>query len=619
MTQSPLEMAIQTHSTSWSNKPLIVVVGVHRSLSSCLAACLEQLGVFMGPITNGGEDHELAKLLESLMPFPSTTKQKTFDERVESIRNCLLRINGLSEGKPIGVKYPHLAAMLLELQAAWPSLRVIHITRPLQQSIESLITRSTSLNTEEWIKADESECKKLQEFLFDEKEKWLSHHDHLTVTADDLLYNTRRTIQVISKYLESAGLIITKKLQNKAVEIVKPQAAVHSKPQPDWINDTTVVIKAHERPGYLDDLLNSIHRYYPGAKILVGDDSKWISNRIDVDIVRLSYDIGLAAGRNCLIQQVKTPFTLLCDDDFVFTEKTKIELLHGELLKTGFDLISGLTTCWKPRAPFVGHFVQEDSVLYLRQGPAYVHNGFPCYDVVENFFLAKTESLQKVKWDDKLKVGEHIDWCLRARESGLLIGFTPFVTIVDQSPLMPDTDYAKHRTRAKGFNKTALIEWGKKLGFHHYKQELPNTAVVNVELKDAEEISLDTKPKHCCFIKTDDNWWQCKICGYLYRKITTKPPRRMCGNNQSKMKTSIPPESRDPTDMKQPPNLLGDKVEKALAVIGITSEKVSQWLGRPCGCRQRKERLNQLDLWARRILSGKKKDGRKELETIIEE
>lgn len=50
---------------------------------------------------------------------------------------------------------------------------------------------------------------------------------------------------------------------------------------------------------------------------------------------------------------------------------------------------------------------------------------------------------------------------------------------------------------------------------------------------------------------------------------------------------------------------LGDQVEAALKLLRITSEKVEKWLGRPCNCEARKQKLNQLSRWAKRILARK--------------
>jgi hypothetical protein len=65
--------------------------------------------------------------------------------------------------------------------------------------------------------------------------------------------------------------------------------------------------------------------------------------------------------------------------------------------------------------------------------------------------------------------------------------------------------------------------------------------------------------------------------------------------------------------------LLGDMVGAALATVGVTEDRVSKWLGRPCGCKRRKEKLNQLHLWARRVMTGEKEDAEKHLDSILKE
>lgn len=53
---------------------------------------------------------------------------------------------------------------------------------------------------------------------------------------------------------------------------------------------------------------------------------------------------------------------------------------------------------------------------------------------------------------------------------------------------------------------------------------------------------------------------------------------------------------------------LGDWVESALTSVGITSERVEEWIGKPCNCAERKEKLNALHRWCYRILGGKVED-----------
>lgn len=51
--------------------------------------------------------------------------------------------------------------------------------------------------------------------------------------------------------------------------------------------------------------------------------------------------------------------------------------------------------------------------------------------------------------------------------------------------------------------------------------------------------------------------------------------------------------------------MLGDSLERALTRVGITHDRVENWLGKPCGCVERKEKLNALGAWAARVMSGK--------------
>lgn len=63
---------------------------------------------------------------------------------------------------------------------------------------------------------------------------------------------------------------------------------------------------------------------------------------------------------------------------------------------------------------------------------------------------------------------------------------------------------------------------------------------------------------------------------------------------------------------------LGDAAERVLASVGITPERVERWLGRPCGCRERKERMNIFGQWLARQFSGHGR-GKAELDGIMEE
>lgn len=62
---------------------------------------------------------------------------------------------------------------------------------------------------------------------------------------------------------------------------------------------------------------------------------------------------------------------------------------------------------------------------------------------------------------------------------------------------------------------------------------------------------------------------------------------------------------------------LGDAISKALAAVGVTEERVSKALGRPCGCKERREKLNRLSMWALRVVQGKTEKAEEYLDEII--
>jgi len=63
------------------------------------------------------------------------------------------------------------------------------------------------------------------------------------------------------------------------------------------------------------------------------------------------------------------------------------------------------------------------------------------------------------------------------------------------------------------------------------------------------------------------------------------------------------PWKKDRPPCYEPPRLeLGDHIEQALKKVGITEERVSAWLRKPCNCGKRKEKLNRLSRWAKSVL-----------------
>lgn len=65
--------------------------------------------------------------------------------------------------------------------------------------------------------------------------------------------------------------------------------------------------------------------------------------------------------------------------------------------------------------------------------------------------------------------------------------------------------------------------------------------------------------------------------------------------------------------------MLGDLVESVLSSVGLTQEQVERWLGRPCRCKERQEKLNRLQTLLARFVSGKIGDVSRYFDELLRE
>ncbi|MBN2119594.1 MAG: glycosyltransferase [Candidatus Omnitrophica bacterium] len=197
------------------------------------------------------------------------------------------------------------------------------------------------------------------------------------------------------------------------------------------VDNVTAIIKTFERPKELERLIKSIRKYYPALKIIVADDSRRPYLREDVEYYVLPYDVGISAGRNFLLNKVNTKYFVIFDDDFVCTKNTKIIDMIKVMEKTSIDLVGGdCMEFGKIRKSYHGLLKIRDGILYHLEGKSKGSiGGYPLYDKTLNFFVAKTEKVKEVMWDEKINLArEHADFFLRAKEK-LNITYSPRFSI----------------------------------------------------------------------------------------------------------------------------------------------------------------------------------------------
>ncbi|MDI1354689.1 MAG: glycosyltransferase [bacterium] len=272
----------------------------------------------------------------------------------------------------------------------------------------------------------------------------------------------------------------------------------------------SIIIKTFERPASLRNLLQSIRDQKLTYPILIADDSKVSSGAIikkefsdlSITYIDLPFDTGLSEGRNVLVNRVSTDFFLLCDDDYVFEERTDLKRAYYEICTNTLDLLGGeyynyvnipnlkvfvrqLTHPLRlkrfflnqyKRSAYIGNFTikGKDCELTVSYDPP-SENISTC-DLVNNFFIARVSAVKDMGgWDKELKMGEHEDFFLRAKQHGLKVAFLAnFGT--GHYPAIPikNSAYNQYRVRAAHFKQLFV----KKYDFNNYIEKEKNSGKI---------------------------------------------------------------------------------------------------------------------------------------------
>ncbi len=201
-------------------------------------------------------------------------------------------------------------------------------------------------------------------------------------------------------------------------EIVAARAAaLGRRVRPVDPGNLTLVIKTFERPELLSRLLRSARRVFSGA-IIIADDSEtpFVCDDSRVTVLALPFDSGVGAGRNALIDAVTSEYLMMCDDDMVllpgFDVRRPLEYLarNRDVDLCGGEVID--LPRWKrinyTKAPLFA------STGRPRWPQGTVLDGLPVLYKVPNFYVARTDRVRQVRYDDKLKRVDHADFFTRA-------------------------------------------------------------------------------------------------------------------------------------------------------------------------------------------------------------
>jgi GT2 family glycosyltransferase len=278
----------------------------------------------------------------------------------------------------------------------------------------------------------------------------------------------------------------------------------------------SILIKTFERKGSLMRLLHSLQKMYCSLPVFIADDSREpyqsavLSQfpHLDIRYYTLPFDSGLAAGRNFLLQKVRTPYFLLCDDDFVIGKETQLQNALHIAEQYQLDIAGGaflnytsaksfkrwmkimLTPSLRLRylagTPVVsrhtGHFLINNNQCELQLSNLEPVEQILRCDLVNNFFIGKTASILSIKgWDENFKVGEHEEFFFRVKQLGLKCAFVKGFA-VRHYPIATKK-YMDYRNRSLEMKKG----FPEKYGFSTYKEFDKDTGILIFEY--AKDIS----------------------------------------------------------------------------------------------------------------------------------
>lgn len=236
----------------------------------------------------------------------------------------------------------------------------------------------------------------------------------------------------------------------------------------------TVMTHTNGRSRLVAGLYASIQERFPGTELLVSDDSA-PGHEIDgrpplgtyMRWVPVPADCGLSLARNTLVAAARTPYVYLLDDDFVLGENSHLDVLLQVLHATGFDIASALIPAdVESLVDFRGLVDATETDLRLRPGNKGQVHGCLHVEFTPNVFMGRRASLMRSPWDPELKLGEHEDFFLRAKQAGFRVLSCDYVEVVHKQDKWwvpsetKDAVYADRRRRVYEFMKRSLQKHG---------------------------------------------------------------------------------------------------------------------------------------------------------------
>lgn len=188
--------------------------------------------------------------------------------------------------------------------------------------------------------------------------------------------------------------------------------------------NVTVIYKSFERQEMARRLYENLQSYYPGIRVVIADDS---SKPLDLQgeslqVLHLPFNSGLSYGLNCALEKVKTPYVMRMDDDELLTVKTQLGAQvgflnhHPEIDIVGFCTLTSIR-CENPDkavSRFTSFSMKGTPKPLLIPHMTQIDGNHFVMGKIPNLYVARTEKLRSIGWDENLRIMDHQDFFWRA-------------------------------------------------------------------------------------------------------------------------------------------------------------------------------------------------------------
>ena len=305
-----------------------------------------------------------------------------------------------------------------------------------------------------------------------------------------------------------------------------------------------ILITTFLRDKALFKCIKSIRKVYPDIAIFIADTGHESKSKDDYctkyncELFKLPFDAGVCVAKNEGIERIpdRYRYVFMCEDDIIFTEMTRLEILRDILeQRKQIGIVGGslkkVKRHEKEEQNYEATLRIENDTIYVEkveklQWKKFGNTKYFCCDIISNVFLMRRDVWQQIKWDERYKTTpEHTDYFLLLKHNtDWEVAFTDSMRMEHHVQEYKTHDYLIRRTRTNGY-KLLADKWGVKyywntwhqkwgidnpMGLYTYAklrcpEELEEVALVKKERESKIAIGIKTFMREETLFKTLDS------------------------------------------------------------------------------------------------------------------